>query len=185
MTGHEFSALLKKNPVSFGGAALSLALIGAIYFRSGEIPAAEAELVQKSAEGERYSTNVKFSAQLKEQHDAVVAANKEIDTRLVRASQVGANTQYFYELEKETGVKLIDIRQLTTSVALPKGGKSAFVPISYSVSAQGTLNQLLDLLRSIEGGAHYSRILTATCGGTAPNRGLLTLSLTLELLGLP
>jgi hypothetical protein len=185
MTGQEFSALLKKNPVSFGAGVLSLALIGAIYFRSGEIPAAEAELVQKSAEGERYATNVKFSAQLKEQQDAVVAANKEIDTRIVRASQVGANTQYFYELEKETGVKLIDIRQLTTSVTLPKGGKNAFVPISYSVSAQGTLNQLLDLLRSIEAGAHYSRVLTATCGRTAPNRGLLTLSLTLELLGLP
>jgi hypothetical protein len=185
MTGQELGALIKKNPVSSGCVALSVVLAIAIYFRSGEIPAAEAELAQKSTEGERYATNVKFSAQLKEQYDTVVAANKQIEAGLVRASQMGANTQYFYELEKETGVKLVDIRQVTTVANLPKGGKNAFVPIAYSVSAQGTLNQLLDLLRSIEGGSHYSRILTATCGGTATTRGLLTLSLTLELLGLP
>ncbi len=185
MTNQELAALIKKNPVSFGCIALSVVLIAAIYFRSGEISAAEAELAQKSAEGDRLATNVKFSAQLKEQYEAVVAANKEIDTGMVRASQVGANTQYFYELEKETGVKLVDIRQVTTVATLPKGGKNAFVPIGYSVSAQGTLSQLLDLLRLIEGGVHYSRILTATCSGATTTRGLLTLTLTLELLGLP
>jgi hypothetical protein len=185
MTSQEFRALLRKHPVSCGCVGLSLALVVAIYFRSGGIAAAEATLLQKSTEGERYETNVKFAAQLKEQYDAIVAANKEIDSGIVRASQVGANTQYFYELEKQTGVKLLDIRQVTTAVAAPKGGKNFFVPISYSVSAQGSLSQLLQLLRSIEAGEHYSRILTASCGGKSSTRGLLTLSLTLELLGLP
>jgi hypothetical protein len=185
MTNQEFVVLAKKNPVSFGCAALSLALVAGLYFRSEAMPEAEAELTQKSASGERMALNIQYSAQLKEQADAMAAATKEIDSRIIRTSQVTTNTQYFYKLEADTGVKISDLRQ-TTPAVVAKPPKGTFVPVAFSVTVQGTLSQLLEFLRQVENGAHYSRVLTATWNGNAANRNSpLTLGLSIELLGLP
>lgn len=184
MTNEEQIALLKKNPISVGCGVLVLLIGAAIYFRSGEIPAAEAELTQKTAEAERLALNIVSSAQLKEQYEAVVAANKVIDAGIIRASQQGINTQYFYKLESDTGVKIVDFRQTTGTLAKPAKGN--FAPVAFAVSVQGSLNQILDFLRSLENGAHYSRVMTASLSGNVAQRKTpLTLGLNLEILGLP
>jgi hypothetical protein len=185
MTTAEQIALLKKNPVSVGCGVLSLLLIAGLYFRGDAIPAAEAELAQKAAEAERLAMNIKYSDKLKEQLEELIAANKEIDTRIIRASQMGINTQYFYKLESDTGVKMIDFRPLSVT-APAKGAKAAFSPVGFNVSVQGSLPQILDYLRLLESGVRYCRVLTASVSGNAALRkGPLTLSLSIELLGLP
>lgn len=186
MSNEELMALVKKNPIGVGCGVLSLLLVIGLYFRSGEIPAAEAELSQKSAEAERFALNVKNAVQLKEQLEALARFNKVIESRMVRVSQFGNNTQFFQELRRDTGVNLVDFRQTTTTANVPKGSKTAFLPVVFAVSVQGSLNQILDFLRMVEGGTHYSRVLTASMSGSPANRsGPLTLTLNLELLGLP
>ena len=186
MTGAELVTLIKKNPISFVCGALSLALVAAIYFRSGEIPAAEADLAKKTAEAERFALNITNGAQLKEQLDAIAAANKAIEARMVRVSDLATNQQYFQVLRRDTGVNLVDFRQTTSSATLPKGSKAAFVPVMFGLTVQGNLVQVLNFLRALEDGKHYCRVLTATCGTSTTNRNApLTLSLNLELLGLP
>ena len=59
MTNEEVIAFVRKNPVSIGCGVLSLVLAGLSYWRSGQVPDSEAELMQKSAEGERYAANLK------------------------------------------------------------------------------------------------------------------------------
>lgn len=183
MTNEEFVAAVKKNPISFGCGALSLALAAGIYFRGDALPEAEADLTQKSAQVERIALNVQYSAQLKEQLETVTNANKEIDARLVHASRLSSNTQYFYQIENETGVKMIDLRQ-TTPAVIAKPAKGSYLPVAFSVTVQGTLSQILDFLRHVENGTHYCRVLTASCNGGARNAPL-TLALNLELLGVP
>lgn len=184
MTNQELIALIKKNPIGVACGVLALAVGGALYYRSGDIPAAEAELAEKAALAEKYALNIKFSTQLPEQHEALVAANKAISERLIRASQLGTNTQFFYKLESDTGVKLIDFRQSTPTSAKP--AKGAFMPVAFSVAVQGSIAQVLDFLRQIESGTHYGRVLTANCSVSPTARSApLTLSLTLELLGQP
>lgn len=183
MTNQELVAFVKKNPVTVACGLLSLALVGGIYFRGDLIPAAEAELAQKSAEGERYAANIRNSEQLNEQYAILVAANKEIDARAVRVSQFGANSQFFYKLESESGVKLADPSQTTRSA--PKG-KTLFVPVAFSISAQGDMPQLVHFLRLLEGGTRYSRVLTASINQSGVNRSApLTMTLNVELLGVP
>lgn len=185
MTNQEFIALSKKNPICLGCALATIGLVVALYFRDGEIPEAEAALTQKSAQSERLGLNIQHAAQLKEQSDALVAANKEIDARVVRPSQLGINTQYFYKIESDTGVKLMDLRQ-NTPPAGAKAGKGSFIPVSFNVTVQGTLPQILDFLRQVENGAHYSRVLTASFNGNPATRSApLMLSLGLEFLGVP
>jgi hypothetical protein len=182
MTGADITALIKKHPIGIGCGVLSLLLAAGIYYRSGEGPDAEDKLTQMTDEGERYAANLKNATQLKEQFEALVVANKEIDRRLFHAGQNLTNYQYFYQLQSESGVKLTVLNQ-NTAAAVKPSGKNAFTPIGFSVTVQGSLAQLLDFLRRLESGAHYCRVLTATCASSPT--GSLTLTLSLEVLGLP
>jgi hypothetical protein len=185
MTKENLVAALKKSPIVVACVVLGVGLLATLYFRLDKIPEAETLLLDKTAEADRYAANLKYSAHLKEDVDALVAANKAIDTHLIRASQLVNNAQYFYALVNETGVKLLDSRQ-TTPAIVPKPAKGSFVAVGFSVAVEGTLPQLIDFLQKVESGAHYSRVLTASCNVNVSKRNSpLTLTLTLELLGTP
>ena len=81
MTNEELIALIKKNPIPFACGLVVVAVGLGVYFRSGDLPAAEAELTEKSALAEKYALNIKNSTQLKEQTDALLAANRKVDGR--------------------------------------------------------------------------------------------------------
>lgn len=184
MTKEEAISFVRKNPLGIGCGVLSLLLAGASYWRNGQIPDYEAELTQKSAEGERYASNLKNANLLKEQQEALVAANKAIDGRIIRASQLGRNLQYFYKLESETGVKLTTDPRQAQPVA-KKDAKAAYIYVPYMLSVQGDLSKLLNFLRRLENGTHFCRILTITLGSSADRNAPLSLTVSLELLGLP
>lgn len=184
MSNAELFAFIKKNPISIGCGVLSLLLAVGIYYRSGLLPDAEADLTQKSSEAERYDANLKNAVQLKEQLDALVTASKEIDRRVVHAGQKLSNDQYFYKLESESGAKLTTLSQSTLATARP-AAKATFMPVGFSVTVQGSLAQLLDFLRRLESGAHYCRVMSASCGGGGNGATTLTLNLSVEILGLP
>jgi len=136
MTGDDLKTVLKKNPIIAGCAVLSFALIAATYFRSDQIPAANTELEQKTDEAERLASNINNAAQLKEQYETLVAANKEIDSRIIRANQLAANAQFWFKVEADTGVKLIgDPRQTTTA---PTKGKGTYSPVGFNVAVRVT-----------------------------------------------
>lgn len=186
MSNEELKAIVGKNPIGFACGALSLLLFGGWYYRSGDVPSVEQEVAQKSAEAQRYELNLINAKGLQEQFDALVAANKEVDSRLVRASQLGKNVQFFYKLESESGAKLTtDPRQSPLSPPAKNAAKTAYNPVTFSVTVSGDLPQILRFLRRLESGAHYCRMIGASC--TVPQeRSLpLTLNLSLELLGLP
>lgn len=183
MTNQDIIAFIKRFPVSFGCGAATLVLAGLLYFRSDAIPEAETLLTQKTAEAERYATNLKNSQNLKEQSDTLAEAMKAIDSRIVRVSKFAINSQYFYSLESESGVRLLSARQNTN--VLPKG-KTTFAPVNFGVTVQGELAVVLNFLRALENGTHYCRVLSASCRGIqGERRGDVTLTLQLELLGLP
>lgn len=185
MTNEEALHFIKRNPIGVAGVAAAFLLGGWIYYRGDDGPALEEDLLRRQADALRLGNNVKYAAQLNEQLAALQAANKEIDAKVVRAGQVGANTQFFYQLESETGVKLKDLRPGAVSVPA-KGAKSPFVPVAFSLSAEGTYSQLLDLLRRLESGPRFTRIISASFAGSLANRNSpLTLSLSVELLGIP
>lgn len=185
MSNEELIAFIKKNPIGIACFVLALALFGGWYYRSGDVPAKDQELQQKSAEAQRYALNLANATQLQEQYDTLLAANKEVAARLV-SKDIGKNYQYFYKLENESGAKLVTDPRQAASTSSGKGAvKSSYQPVQFSVSVQGSLSQVLGFLRRLESGAHYGRVLGATC--TVPqDRSLpLSLVLSLELLGLP
>lgn len=198
MTNEELYAFIKKNPVGVTCGVLSLALAAAWFVRSGTadsyfglelvdtVPLAEKDLETKTKEARGYETNARYAAQLKEQLEALQAANKEVDTRLVRASQLGANYQIFYRIIAESGVKQIDLRQMGITAA-PKGAaKAAFSPVAFSVTVSGEFPKLIHFLQLLEAMPRYARVVNASVAvPTADRSGPCSLSLTVEFLGLP
>jgi len=182
ISNEQVFGFLRKNPISIGCAVLSLVLAGVIYNRSDLLPAVHAVVDQKSREGERLAANVKYSNQLKEHLDEIIAAGKAIDTRLIYASQLANNLEYFYKVEADTNTRLVSLNQVT-SASRVGATKTAFIQIAFAINVQGSYSQVLDLLHRLEGGLHYCRILNATCAKVGADGDLLTLNLNLELLG--
>jgi Tfp pilus assembly protein PilO len=177
MTTSDLIALAKKNPVIVVCVVLSLGILGAMYFRAGAIDEANKKLEERTALARRYALNLNQSAHLKDQYDTVVAANKAIENRMLRPAEIGINQQFFYKLESDSGVKLLDLRQ---GGAVKKG---AFAPISFTLSYQGDFSQAVAFLRALENGPHYFRLETASFGGG--RTGPVSVTLNLELLGNP
>jgi hypothetical protein len=105
----------------------------------------------------------------------------------VRADELAKNQQYFYKVESETAVKLVDIRQ-NPPTNKPKA-KTLYQPVSYSVVIRGTYAHVLDFLRRLESGQRFCRITSASINLMAAGEGErgkeLNVTLGLDLLGQP
>jgi len=189
ISNEQVVAALKKNPVVTAAVIICVGLALAYYFRSDLIAAATARLDERTKEGQRLAANIKNSAQLPEQVARVSAATKEIDGRLVRVDSLANNLQYFYKLEADTGVKLLDLRQTTDPGRTAKTGR---IPVGFVVTLHGEYPQVLDFLRRVESGAHYCRVRVANmtpydagAGSSGLRTDAVKLTLNLELLGVP
>lgn len=189
MNSAELTAIFKKQPIGFSGAGLGLILAGLLYFRSDQIAENQAIADAKAAEAAQMLSNTRHAEGLTKQVDQMQAFGKEVEDRLVRSGQLGINLQYFYKLEAENEVKLLDVRQGLPS----KASKGLYVGIPYTLSVQGSFKQVGAFLQHLENGPHFCRFTTATYSKSASASvdapsgavGGVTLNLTLELLGLP
>src|SRR5277367_1600384 len=185
MTGEELIAFVRKNLIAVICAVVTVGIGFTIYYRTDALPDAEKVLADKTKEGELLAANIEDSNQLKEQQAAMVEANQVISDRMIQVGQLADNLQYFYRLESETGIKILDLRQNSWNPA-PKGApKTVFTPVGFQVNVQGDYPKLLDLLRRLETGEHYCRVISVDMKPVdAEHRGgQLTVSLNLELLG--
>ena len=181
MSNEGLGNFAKQHPLKIVCGLLALFSGVGVYLVSGKIEETSTLLQQKTTEGLRLAVNVRNSAQLSEQLDALVAAGAKIDDRLVRATQLASNLQYFYRLEADSGLELIDLRQTSSSQPV-----KANTGVAFAVTLKGEYSTLLGFLRRLENGTHLSRIVTASISGSPIERAApLTLSMSLELLGQP
>jgi Tfp pilus assembly protein PilO len=189
MNSADIIARIKKQPVGFTCVLICLLSAGWLYFRGGAIEERQKEYTAKAAEAAKFSSNVSLSKSQPEQLAELQAATKELESRLVRAGQLAVNLQYFYKLEAENEVKLLDVRQN----ALPRASKNLYIGVPYNVNVQGSYPNVMAFLQKLENGRHFCRVITATfTKASANNEGPpqagatpITLSLSLELLGQP
>ena len=190
MGSEQIISSLKANPIGVACGALSLALAIGIYVRSDRLPEAEKTLEQKATLADRLAANLQNGIQLSEHYTAITTARQQIDARLVHPDELANNLRFFYKLEDETGIKLIDIRQTSVNgnraVARTKGN---YITVSYGVAVRGSYARLLDFLRRLESNQRFCRVYSASInvgsGSQAERAGDLTLSLAIELLAQP
>jgi len=187
MSNEELVAFLRKNVIPVICVIVSIAIGATLYYRSDVLPDAEKVLSQKALQGELLAANIEDANQppsLKEQHAAIVASNEAINNRLVRVGQLAENLQYFYQLESATGAKLTPV-QIPVPVPDKKAPKTFYTPVGFTLSAQGDYAQLIDVLRRLEDGEHYCRILSCNVHPLATDirGGSLLMTISLQLLG--
>ncbi|MBI2516026.1 MAG: hypothetical protein HYV95_03850 [Opitutae bacterium] len=188
MTGADLIALLKKHPI--GTACGIICIIGGalLYFRADKLGAAQQLLAQKTQEDQKITANVRNADKLPQHLEAMRAVAKQMDSRLVRAGQLALNQQFFYRLESETGVKLIDVRQNALSATRAGAAKPMFAAIPFNISIQGSFKQVMDFIEHLEKGPHFARFSTINLtksGGADGASDLMTVTFAVELLGTP
>jgi Tfp pilus assembly protein PilO len=190
MNAADISALAKKHPVGTACLLITVACGLALYLRADIITVSQTEYEAKSSEAAKMISNVKNAPGMEEQLAEMNTFGKEVEGRLVKGSQLAVNLQYFYKLEADNGVKMLDLRQ----GSVPKTPKGLFTPIPFSLSVQGTYPQLMKFLSEVQNGRHFCRVVNASFsksggpsseGGGSSGGQLLNLSLNLELLGTP
>lgn len=185
MTNAEFVDLVKRNPLRVIASTVAVLSGVGLYLITDRIEEATTTLSQKIAEGNRLAANVKSAAQLTEQYEALTAANKAIQDRAIQASQLANNLQYFYRLETESKIELLDLRQTTAAVS-PARTNAKPNGIGFSVAVKGDYRTLMGWLRRVETGPHYTRIMSASMAPAGVDRaGPITLAVALELFGQP
>ncbi len=180
---------LKKNPFPWLGSLAAVVLLGGAFFRHSSLPDSEAELEQLTGEVRRIQGNLIHAASLEEQIATLKSLNEEVLTRVARASDLAGNSQYFYKLQGETGVKEISLDRGPVRELGPKGTKGSFVGVTFSSTVQGRYSQIMAFIQKVEGAAWFGRIRTlnirqaqAERSGAEPQ---IVLALTVELLALP
>src|SRR4051812_14223115 len=132
----QFVSVIKKNPISITCGVLIVALLATAYFHGDRAEAATTNLEKTTTDADRLANNLKNAVQLKEHVDSLLSAEKEIEGRMIKAGQLTTNRQYFYKLETETGVKLLDLRQSAPSAAAKRDAKGAYFPTTFSLNVQ-------------------------------------------------
>src|SRR4051812_10830547 len=184
MTSADIIARIKKQPIGFACGLICLLCIGWLYYRGGEIEKRQADYEAKSAEEAKVISNVSISKSLPTEVAEIQAATKELESRLVKDSQLAVNLQYFYKLEAETEVKLLDVRQ---SQRVRKGAPG----VPFVVNVQGTYKNVMAFLQRVEKGRHFCRVLSAgfskstVAGEGQTSVPAITMGLNIELLGQP
>ncbi len=184
MTGADLIILLKKHPIGVACGIVSLIGGVTIYLTSDTIDTTKQQLDEVTQQSEAMASNVRNSTGLVQQTEAIQQAAKQLESRLVKANQLATNLQYFYRLESDTGVKLTDVRQNQAG----RPGGSLFIGIPYVVTMQGNFKQVLEFLQRIENGkyfAKYTSISFNKAAGDTTAGGLLSVSMSIELLGTP
>lgn len=184
MTTADISASFKKQPIGFICGLVILVLAVLLYLQSTETETNQADYEAKSGEAAKIIANVNASKNLAEHVQEIQSQVKEVESRLVRATQLAINLQYFYKLEAETEVKLTDVRQNAVS----RGSGTAYTGVPFTISVQGSYKQVMVFLNRLENGRHFCHFNGANFTKVASDnssQNLMTLTLNIELLGQP
>lgn len=110
--------------------------------------------------------NITNSAGLEEDIEVVESQIEELDQRMFQSQELATNYNYFYNIEASTNVALNDLKQveIVTSDSNPKKRKmpnpivDSYIKIRYHMKATGSYQDLVNFMRSLEGGPSFYRL---------------------------
>ncbi len=164
MDSAALKSTIKKYPFGVSIAIVAVLVFGALYYRHLTMSEQQELYNAKSAESSRLANNISHAVQLDDHVRALEEANKVVIGRLVNPQDLAINLQYFYKLEAETGVKLLDTRPVESRGAAKAVVKGVYTPVQYAITLQGRYEQTLAFLRRLERGTIFCRIISGTLG---------------------
>jgi Tfp pilus assembly protein PilO len=188
MNADELKTMAKKQPIGVACGLIAVACGVLLYFTSDTVDEKK-DLAEQTAKTDKaILNNVANSKDLVQQTEAVQHNVKELESRLIHASQLAINLQYFYRLESETNVKMTEVHQGGAGQPRPGSGKANYTSIPFTVNIQGDFKQVLDFIQRVENGPRIARFNSVSFAklageGIAPDQ--FTVGLGIEFLGTP
>lgn len=186
----KFSVILKwfqQRPIAAVAIVLSVILVVVLFVRGNRLDAVLEEQTRVEAEWNRVDYNLRRARNLEADLERAQEIEAEIKSRLLNPDEVAINHDYFYQIERETGVRLITLNQGGTAEPRTVGGLPTLrqhAAISYTLSVEGGFPEVLNFLSKVAHGRYFIRVsavnLSAATQGGSP---LITANLQCQILG--
>lgn len=158
-----------------------LSLIG-IWWVTRQTNAYALELARVTDQGTETMGLVAMRNMLQSELELAENAVRRTEEHLVIEENLAENLWYFYSIEGQTQTRLTELRQLDPT-ALAEG--ESYVRVPYELSASGDFAGVTELLRQLEIGPRLVHIREFSLRREAEAEELLSLDLSLEMLGKP
>ena len=135
---------------------------GFYVMRSGEVEYLSIAYDDMMLERARILKNLKFGVDL---DPDVEISNQQLanaENRMLDSRDLASNYNYFFQIEKATGVELGDLKQLEYAVVDSKGrrrkSRANYERIRFQMTITGRLPEVLNFVRGLEGGSAFYQI---------------------------
>lgn len=174
---------IKEYPFACICLLISFVLIVLLILEYTKKPTLEALLSQKRFEKGVLEFNKINAVDLDKNIKQLDQMSSDIKARLINPSEKTDNFLYFFNLEKQTGVKLENPSQLSVE-PLPSPNTLNLAITTFSLQANGTFNQVLNFIKQLEDGKYLGRITRYTLHQNKTlNSELLNISVDLSFFG--
>ncbi|HEY0965968.1 MAG TPA: hypothetical protein VGD88_01150 [Opitutaceae bacterium] len=146
---------LRRYPWCVASVVVGLLAFAGAWLIGQRIPPLEAELRQRTDEGEFALGALAASPVLRAELAYVREVTRRIETNIVDELAVDVNYGYFYSLEKRTQARLSDLKPIVSS--LPDS-RSPYKHVSFSLRLSGSYEQVAEYLRQLEVGPRLVRV---------------------------
>lgn len=190
--GEQLSNLLRKvrqRPLATAATLLALLLAVGLFLRGSRLAELQVALADAGTEWQRMETNLRRAHNLALHVEEIQAAEESIRERLLRPSEVAINYDYFYQLEREMGVRLTALNQgsvIDTGnrrvAGLPR--LTHFSAVAYTIAVEGSFADVLNFMSRLEHGRFFIRISAINFSSSPQGSGqLVNATLQCQVLG--
>lgn len=178
----QLRAATRRNPLMVISVTIIVLLGGSYYFVWQAAVRAQASHDRVQKDGQKMQADLaghsRITTHLAVVHEALV----HIDQNLVVEAELAENLNYFYQMERVSRARLVQMSQLSSQPA-PEGVSYKSVP--FSIRITGTYFQVMSFVRELETGPRLLRIRNYSFNRADVTTNSLALDLTVELLGHP
>jgi len=159
---------------------ICLLSLGGIWWIDGQVDSYETELDRVTTQGAEVLSLVATRPMMETELENVRAAVRRTEDNLVVEDNLAENLWYFYSIESRTQTRLTDLHQLD----VPNPSEAdAYLRVPYEVSAVGDFEGISEFLRQLEIGPRLMRVKDFSFRREPSGDELLSLDLSIELLG--
>lgn len=181
MTGADLMEKIRRFPVPVISGAIVIVCLLAYYFRIDLITRLDAEQNDVLNQRDQVDLNLVAGGNLAEHMTEMRAQFAALEARVVQPSELANNLNYFYQLESNTSVGLVELKQNAGSDK--PAPKKTLGGIGYSVSMGGNFKQMVSVFNELENGSRIYRLRSFNLERGREGQSAVQLSLSLELLG--
>ena len=163
---------------------LSVLFVGASWWIRLDLNDLEAQQQKSAREGDIMLKAIARGSQLRTELTAARAATQRITENLVVEKNIPQNFWYFYKLEQDTRVKLLELLQRPPSLQ-DFDAPTTYKRVPYSLRLTGSFRSAVAYLQRLETGSHFGRINSFLLQRQDPKSSDVSLQLNLDLLGFP